>query len=606
MREKQRERMQIGLVFANYGAAMKLALQIYHSKLGLTLGLYFLGSVFHFLSEVYLLCYIVNALQLGEPTEKIIGFILLTMAASILFRIWSAVYDDLLLPLIDKRCEVRLRKKIYAHSLQQDLADYEDPAAFAQYHRAVNSGADAILRAVHVTCLIVSRVLNIGLTGWLMLAIDPILLVFAVLPLLSGFLRLKSETLYHTQCVHEDEINRRKEYTKRTFYLKDFAKEMRMTRIYRVMLRRFREAVDDYIRLQKTLGVQGAIVGAGIMLLLLGSLIGAEIYALYGALAAQTMLYGDCLIVLNSMGSVSSELEQFFRIYPEIYGIALHITDFLVFTEKKPVVSPNPDGPLPTAGDITLEHVSFRYGADDTDVLRDVNLTIRRGEKIAIVGHNGAGKTTFAKLLMRLYDPTEGQITVGETDIRRCRLAAYRAQYGVVFQDHKQLALTIAENVLGRPYTPADDATVWDALKKAGLADVISTMPHGIHTVVTREMDADGAVLSGGQAQKLAIAAIYARDCATVILDEPSSALDPIAEREMYQAMRDACADRTMIYISHRLSAAVSADRICVFDGGRIKEIGTHRELMALDGIYAELFCMQAEHYVGERGNETV
>ena len=214
-----------------------------------------------------------------------------------------------------------------------------------------------------------------------------------------------------------------------------------------------------------------------------------------------------------------------------------------------------------------------------------------------MVGLNGVGKTTLVKLLLRLYDPTEGVILLGGQDIREYDIDSYRACFGIVFQDYKQIALSVGENVLGRPMRDGDEKTVEIALRKAGLWDKISKLPNGIHMVMTKEFDENGLILSGGESQKLAIASVYARDCSIVILDEPSSALDPLAEKEMYDQMYRACEGKTVIFISHRLSSATDADRIILMENGTIKEMGTHGELMKRGGSYAEMFRAQAESY---------
>lgn len=373
---------------------------------------------------------------------------------------------------------------------------------------------------------------------------------------------------------------------------------MRLTNLHRVMQRRFAESIKEYLNLVKTKGLRIALLrdihSTGHAQL---STRLAQIYSVYRTLVSGTMMYGDCLVAMNTVSSLSNTAAEVTYIFSDIYNIALNIRDYRNFMENEIKVSPNQGGLEPVTGSIEFKNVSFRYDGADSDTLKNVNLKIRQGEHVAIVGRNGAGKTTLVKLLMRLYDPSGGKICVAENDIREYKLKEYRRTYGVVFQDYKQMAFTVAENVLGRPYRDSDEKTVWNALEKAGIANVISKLPKGIHTVMTKEFDDDGLMLSGGQSQKLAIASIYARNVDTVILDEPSSALDPLAEQHMYENMLSASVGKTVIFISHRLSSCVDADKIFYMENGTVTETGTHKELMKLNGKYAEMFRMQAENY---------
>jgi ATP-binding cassette subfamily B protein len=220
-----------------------------------------------------------------------------------------------------------------------------------------------------------------------------------------------------------------------------------------------------------------------------------------------------------------------------------------------------------------------------------VSLTIQPGEKIAVVGYNGAGKTTLAKLLMRLYDPADGEILLDGVNIKEYELAAYRRKIGAVFQDFQIFAATLYDNVamdasIGR------QESVRAALAKSGFAD---SLP--LETPLTREFLDDGTNLSGGESQKVAIARAFFKEADYMVFDEPSSALDPISEYNIYNAMREASAGKTVIFISHRLSSAKMADRIYMFENGQIIESGGHETLMASRGKYAEMFSMQAEKY---------
>lgn len=250
---------------------------------------------------------------------------------------------------------------------------------------------------------------------------------------------------------------------------------------------------------------------------------------------------------------------------------------------------------------LELDHVRFGYG--DKEALRGVSISIQKGERIALVGHNGAGKSTLIKLLMRLYDPDQGQVKLDGRDVREMKLEAYRSLFCCAFQDFQIYAASpggkrSASAVMGGQ----DERKVERALEQAGLMEAVRAMPQGIHSIMTREFDENGVQLSGGQAQALAIARIFASDAPIAILDEPSAALDPIKEHQVFVQLSQACQDKTMILISHRLSTTRDCDRIYLLEQGKVAESGTHRELMGRDGRYRQMFELQAQAYgEGER-----
>ena len=364
-------------------------------------------------------------------------------------------------------------------------------------------------------------------------------------------------------------------------------------------MRRFNEAIKEYRHLLHTKGLVVALLN---LLLKIGvntiSIGGAQIYAVYHALVTGNVLIGDCLVIFSVIENFSGNILYISSNLSTFRTIGYNFQDYRDYMERGEKINQNRGGPCAEdKGDIELRGVSFRYNGAQKDTLHDINTTIHSGERIAIVGNNGAGKTTLVKLLMRLYNPTRGEIRYDGRNITEYDLVSYRDRYGVVFQDYKQIAMSVAENVLGRPYCEEDEQTVINALKSAGIWNKIENLPQGIHTCMTKEFDENGLFLSGGESQKLAIAGIYAKNCSVVILDEPSSALDPLAESEMYEHMYSACEGKTMIFISHRLSSAVSADRIIHMEDGRIIEEGSHEELMKNGGSYAQMFTMQAENY---------
>lgn len=247
---------------------------------------------------------------------------------------------------------------------------------------------------------------------------------------------------------------------------------------------------------------------------------------------------------------------------------------------------------------ITFKNVNFAY-EDDKEVLTDINLTVKKGQKIALVGHNGAGKTTMVKLLLRLYDPEAGEIMINNQNYKTLNPKSIRDHIGVAFQNFEVYALTVGENVLLRKVeTEEDQKLIEEALKFSGLDEVVKNLPDGINTEVTKEFSEKGIVFSKGQMQKLAIARAYASQKDLIILDEPSSSLDPLSEHDIYERMMKLGKDHTLIFISHRLSSTAKADWIYVLDNGRIVEQGTHQDLMKIEnGIYREMYTVQAENY---------
>ena len=255
--------------------------------------------------------------------------------------------------------------------------------------------------------------------------------------------------------------------------------------------------------------------------------------------------------------------------------------------------------PVPEGGEYTVEfrNVSFRYPGSEIDVLKNVNLTLQAGKKQALVGANGAGKTTFVKLLCRLYDPTEGQILLNGTDIREYDYDEYLHLFSFVFQDFKLFALPLGENIAAADTVDAERAE--DCIRKAALYDRYREMPDGLETWLYHDLSEKGVEISGGEAQKIALARALYKESPVIVLDEPTAALDPIAEEQVYAGFSNTVGDRTAVYISHRLSSCRFCDEITVFDKGRIVQNGTHEELLEEEnGKYRELWEAQAKYYV--------
>ena len=249
--------------------------------------------------------------------------------------------------------------------------------------------------------------------------------------------------------------------------------------------------------------------------------------------------------------------------------------------------------------DIEFQNVGFRYPGSDAWALRGVSLKFRVGERLAVVGQNGSGKTTFIKLLCRLYDPTEGKILLNGIDISKYDYEEYMSIFSVVFQDFKLLAFSVGQNVAAK--AEYDRERVTECLEKAGFGDRLQRMPDGTETCLYKDFDDKGVEISGGEAQKIALARALYKDAPFIVLDEPTAALDPVAEYEIYTKFNEIIGDKTAIFISHRLSSCRFCSDIAVFDHGKIVQRGSHDELVASDGKYRELWFAQAQYYVEDR-----
>ena len=328
-------------------------------------------------------------------------------------------------------------------------------------------------------------------------------------------------------------------------------------------------------------------------------------YLVFQAAVLHTIDYSNAVVLFNRTGSLRRGMANMADIFPKAQENSLYVDKIRAFLDYEPKMKAMEGEAVPEGNaELALEHVSFRYQEEMEDTLKDITLKVKPGEKIAIVGYNGAGKTTLIKLLMRLYDPTGGRILYHGQDVKNYKPYDYRHRIGVVFQDYQMYGASLMENVVmrsledsARETEAVSDAAAISALERAGFGERLKSLPKGLETQVTAEFDKDGVNFSGGESQKIAISRAFFKDADILIMDEPSSALDPIAEYELNKAMESAAKGKTVFYISHRLSTTRDADRIILLENGRIAEEGTHESLLAMNGRYAEMWRVQAGRY---------
>lgn len=568
------------------------------------LGSSVVNGILSFLSEGYLLRRIVNGLDSGEKIASILTYVIILAAVTL--GVYTALnwFWHVVSPIKQRKITALIEKMLYRKSSQVELACYENPDFYDKYVKAMDEAHNRIIQVMDTLDDLIWRIVGLSANSLLLFVIDPWLILFGLFPLLLGFFRKPENKERHDLEADMKPVNRRAAYVKRTFYLNEYAKEMRIGGMYRNMLLDLRETFNDYRRVMKQHGIKKAVYGyiqqIGLEVV---TVLGATLYAVWSAVCIGAenggMSTGDCIVVLGSIGTISYCLNYLVQNLADFGEHALFLEDVRYFLDYEPKITDGESAAPYGGGDITVSGLSFRYDGCGEDTLKNVSFTWKKGERIALVGCNGSGKTTLVKLLLRLYDPTEGEIKMDGVNIKDFTLASYRDSFSTVFQDFKMFSMSVRDNVLLRPEREGDGELVVNALKESGAYGKVSSFENGIDTILTREFDDKGENLSVGEQQKLSLARVFADPTPFVLLDEPSSALDPIAEYTMFENMIRATEGRSVMFISHRLSSAVLADRVILMENGTVAECGTHAELMQKNGRYAAMFRRQAENYLG-------
>lgn len=602
--EEKKERLALRRVLQNNLFMLGMIRRAAPAYIVIEIILDLLWSVIEFFSGSFLLKVVVDHLgkgaSLGQLTAVIVGMFVIHITVFFAQQAFWQIYA----PISQRNLTMAIKNRLYTQMRAVELACYENPAYYEKYVKAMSEVDNRAFRVLWSLENLFGQIFSLVANALLLWVIDPVLILFALIPFAVGFLRKKRNKIAFQENNDIQKLAWRANYIQRGFYLQDYAKEMRLTGMSDKLLSDLGNTTREVERVKCKYGIRTAALDYTCRISHeVVTVLGACLYAVYATLVRGTIGVGDCMVVLNSVGSVSGYLQGLVSNLASFHEHALYIENLRSFLEYTPTIPENPEGKRAEGGEIVASHLRYRYEGAETDALTDVSIRIAPGEKIALVGQNGSGKSTFVKLLLHLYEPTEGSITMDGVPMGEHNLTSWRATFCPVFQDYRTFALSVAENVLLRPLATdpeglaADRARVEDALRRSGAYERVMKMPHGMDTMLTREFDDKGEVLSGGEAQKVALSRVFAGDSSVVILDEPTSALDPVAEYTLFENMMEACAHRSLVFISHRLSSAVLADRVYLFEGGRIVESGTHRELMEKNGHYADMFRKQAESY---------
>jgi ATP-binding cassette, subfamily B, bacterial len=551
---------------------------------------------------------VVAAQRTGTSWRSVAALVAIELAIVVVGELLaraSSLVESLLGDLFSNRISVRLME----HAATLDLAQFEDPEFYDHLERARRQTVGRIGLIAQLLGLAQDGLTLVTLSAAL-LAFSPWLMLLLVVTIVPSFLgETRFAAMEYSLLFRWTPERRQLDYLRWVGASDDTAKEVQLFGLAGWLTERYRILSDRWYRENRKLATRKAIVSSLLSLIGTAGYYGAYIVIIARAVAGAITL-GSLTFLAASFGRGRDLIQRLLLGASSIYEQGLYLRDLFLFFEMKPTITSRPGAspvPRPIRTGFVFEDVGFKYPGGDQWAVRHVSFVLRPGERIALVGENGAGKTTLTKLLARLYDPTEGRILLDGGDLRDYDLASLRREIGVIFQDFVRYDMRFDENVgvgeiesvreyLDDGATTPTPAPLVHAADQSLASSLLPRLAGGYRQMLGRRFD-DGVDLSGGEWQKIALGRAYMRDAQVLILDEPTAALDARAEYEVFERFSELMAGRTGILISHRFSTVRMADRIIVLRNGEVEEDGTHEQLVAAGGLYAELFGMQAVGY---------
>jgi ATP-binding cassette, subfamily B, bacterial len=535
-----------------------------------------------------------NGSPLPENFWFLVGAEAALAAATAIIGRAAGFFDALLADRFTRHVSVRVME----HASQLDLASYEDPVFYDKLERARVQATDRIAMIQAIGTLAQQSVTAITLSAsifwfspWLLL-----LLVVAVVPAFLG--ESHFAFLGYSLNIRQTPTRRQLDYLRVLGASKESAKELKLFGLSRFITGEYAQLSDDLYRQNVALARRRFWAGALLSLLSTAGYYGAYVWVVYRTVQGELSL-GTLFFLTGAISGSSSNIQSIFATFSSIADQSLFLTDLVEFFKVQPQVRSKPDAipaPRPIRDGFSFEGVSFAYPGSPRLILDKLDLRIEPGERIALIGENGQGKTTIVKLITRLYDPSAGRILLDGVDLRDYNIEDLNREIGVIFQDFMRYEMSVRRNIAVGRIDDESDEDVRLAARKSLADAVVRRLPKGYDQLLGRRFEG-GLDLSGGEWQKVALARAYLRDAQLLVLDEPTAALDARSEFEVFERFADLTEGKMALLISHRFSTVRMADRIVVLEDGQIAEQGNHKQLMALGARYAEMFDLQAASY---------
>jgi len=542
---------------------------------------------------------IVHAISSHQPVPSSLWWLVaVEFGIAIFGTVLNRVVDFLDALLADKYTRY-VSIEVMLHAAGLDLIAYEDPVFYDRLDRARVQATDR-LGMIQSIGRLVQQMITAASLSVAILLFSPGLLLLLIAGIIPAFLgESHFAFLGYARNFRQTPIRRELDYLRILGGSREAAKELKLFGLKDFLIERFTRLSDLIYRENVDLARRRLIAGSILSMIGTAGYYSAYVYVIWRTVTG-SLTIGELTFLTGAIVQASGNIQQIFSTLSSIADQALFLTDLLAFFEMRPTIRSKPNAlpaPRPITRGFEFRNVSFRYPGASRLVLNGLNVNLHAGERVALVGENGEGKTTLVKLMTRLYDPVEGQVLLDGVDLREYSLEDLYREIGVIFQDFMRYEMTARENIaVGRIHEIDNLPLLQVAADKSMADEVIGKLPREYEQMLGRRFE-NGVDLSGGEWQKVALARAYLRDAQVLILDEPTAALDARSEFEVFQRFAELTAGKTALFISHRFSTVRMAQRILVLEKGRIAEDGSHEQLFCLGGRYAEMFEMQAASY---------